>query len=99
MFNKGKLDVISFNNHISTTKERKHCTTCRAFIGFVNSLLEYEHSNTGSDLYINVLNDGKPTFGFFATKGNLSSKLIFAQMQSTKFKKLRIIYTKGKIFW
>ena len=77
MFNKGKLDVISFNYHISTTKERKHCTTCRAFIGFVNSLSEYEHSIIGSDLYINVLNDRKPTFGCFAEKGNLSPKINF----------------------
>ena len=99
MFIKGKMDVTSINYCISTTTERKLCTTCRAFIGFVNSLTEYEYNIIGSDLSINVLNDHKPFFSCFAEKRNLSPKIIFsAQMQSTKIKKLRIIYTKGNIF-
>ena len=67
MFNKRKLHVISFNYRVSTTKERKFRTTCRAL-------------------------------NCFAEKGNRSLKLSFAQMQSNKFKKLHIIYTKGKSF-
>ena len=55
MFSKGKLEVTSFNYRISTTKEQKLCTTCRALIGIANSVKKYEHSNIGCDLSINVL--------------------------------------------
>ena len=74
MFNKGKLDVVSFNYRNSTTKERELCTTCRALLGSVNSLTKYEQNNIGSDLSINVLNDHKPIFSRSAEKGNLSPK-------------------------
>ena len=74
MFNKGKLDVVSFNYCNSTTKERELCTTCRALLGFVNSLKKYEQNNIGSDLSNNLLNDNKPIFSRSAEKGNLSPK-------------------------
>ena len=77
MFNKRKLHVISFNYRVSTTKERKLRTTCRALIGLVNFLKKYEHTNIGSDLSINVLNDHKPIVGCSIEKGNLSPKNIF----------------------
>ena len=73
-------------------------TTCRALLVFVNSKTKYEHNNFGSDLSINVLNDLKPNFSCSAEKGNLSPKKSFAGLHSTKFYKLRIIYTKGKNF-
>ena len=62
MFNEAKLDVNTFNYRISTTKEREICTTCRALLGFVNSLTKYEHNIIGSDLSINVSSDHKPIF-------------------------------------
>ena len=74
MFNKGKLDVVSFNYRNSTTKERELCTTCRALFGFVKSLTKYEQNYIGSDLPINVLNDHKPIFSCSAEKGNISPK-------------------------
>ena len=74
MFNKGKLDVVSFNYRNSTTKERELCTTCRALFGFVISLTKYEQNYNGSDLPINVLNDQKPIFSCSAEKGNLPPK-------------------------
>ena len=77
MFNKGKLDVISVTYRTSTTKERKLRTTCRALIGFLNSLLKYEHFNIGSDLSINVLNDHKTIVSCSAEKNNLPPKIIF----------------------
>ena len=83
MFNKRKLHVISFNYRVSTTKERKFRTTCRALNGLVNSIKKYEHTIIGSGLSINVLNDQKPIVSCSAEKGNLSPKKIFAQMQST----------------
>ena len=74
MINKGKLDVIAVNYRISTTKERKLRTTCRALIGFVKSLIKYAHTIFGSDLSINVLNDHRPIVSCSAEKGNLSPK-------------------------
>ena len=77
MFNRRKLDVISFNYRISTIKKREIWTTCRAVLGFVNSLAKNEHNNISSDLSINVLNDHKPIFSYSADKGNLSPKKVF----------------------
>ena len=86
MFIKGKMDVTSINYRISTTTERKLCTTCRALIGFVNSLTEYEHKNIGSDLSINVLNDHEPIFTCFAEKRNLSPKVFLHKYNQPKIK-------------
>ena len=77
MFNKGKLDGISFNYPISTTKERKLCTTCRALVGFVNSLTNYDHNVFGSDLSNHVLNDHKASFSCPVEKGKFSPENLF----------------------
>ena len=98
MFNKGKLDVISFNYRISKTKEQKLCTTCRALIGIANSVKKYEHSNIGFDLSINVLLITNQFLAVSPRKTTFLPKITFAQMQTTKFRRLRIIYTKGNIF-
>ena len=95
---KRKLDVISFIYRISRTKQREICTTCSALLGFVDSVTKYEHNEFGSDISFNPLNEHKPIFSCSAEKGNLSPENISAQMQLTKFKKIRIIYTKGKSF-
>ena len=77
MFNRGKLDVISFKCRNSTIKKRALCTTCRAILGFVNSLAKNEHNNISSDLSNNVLKDHKRMFSCSADKGNLSPKKSF----------------------
>ena len=92
----GKLDVISYISRIFTTNEQKLCTTYRELIGIVYALTIYEHIIIGSAHFINVLNDHKPILSCFTKKGNLSPIFYTAQMQLTKFQKLRIIYTKGK---
>ena len=81
-----------------STKVRKLCTTSRALIRLVNSLKKYEHNNFGSDLSIDVLNDHKPILPVSPRKATCLPKQFSTQMQSTKLKKLRIIYTKGNIF-
>ena len=77
MINKGKLDVISSNYRISTTNEQKLCTTCRALIGFLNSIIKYDTNIIGCEVYMNVWKDHKPIFSCFAEKGNLSPKSNF----------------------
>ena len=77
MDSKGKLDVISSNYRISETKGRKLCTTCRALIGFLNSLIKNDTNNFGCEVTINVCKDRKPIFSCFAEKGNLSPKSDF----------------------
>ena len=90
--------IFSFKYRISTTTEQKLCTTCGAFIGFLNSIIKNYNNNIGCEVTINVWKDHKPIFSCFTEKGNLSPKTIFAQIQSNKFKKLHIIYTKEKNF-
>ena len=75
--NKGKLDVNSSIYRISTTKEQKLCTTCRALIGFLNSLIKYDNNNFDCEVTINVCKDHKPIFTCIAEKGNLSPKSNF----------------------
>ena len=77
MINKGKLDVISSNYRISTTKEQKLCTTCRALIGFLSSLIKYDTKIIDCEVTINVWKDHKPNVSCFAEKGNVSPESIF----------------------
>ena len=86
----GKLDVI-YNSRTFTTAEQKLCTAYRGIIGIVYSLTIYEHIIIGSAHFINVLNDHKPILSCFTKKGYLSPIFYTAQMQLTKFQKLRII--------
>ena len=74
---KGKLDVNSSIYRLSTTKEQKFCTTCRALIGFLNSLIKYDNNNIDCEVTINVCKDHKPIFTCIAEKGNLSPKSNF----------------------
>ena len=77
MINKRKRDVISSNYRISTTEEQKLCTTCRALIGFLNSLIKYDTRKIDCEVTINVWNDHKPNVSCFAEKGNLSPESNF----------------------
>ena len=79
-------------------KNGKLCTTCRALIGFLNSFLKYDASNSGCEVTINVWKDHQPISTVLPRKATFLPKVIFAQMQSNKFKKLHIIYTTGKNF-
>ena len=92
----GQFDVISYIPRIFTTTEQKLCTTFRELIGIVYSLTNYEHIIIGSAHFIKVLKDQKPIISCFTKKGNLSPTFYTAQMQLTKFQRLRISYTEGK---
>ena len=84
MITKGKLDVISFNYRISTTKERELRTTCRALIGFLNSIIKDDNKNFGCEVSINVWKDHKPKIKCFAEKGNLSPESNFCTNATKK---------------
>ena len=57
---------------------------------------ELEISFIGSPHPIYIFTDHKPLLHCFAKKGNLSPRFYRAQMQLTKFSKLKIIHTPGK---
>ena len=99
MFNKRKLHGVSFNYRVSTTKERKFRTTCRALIGLVNSLKKYKQTNIGFDLSINVLNDHKPIVSCSAEKDNLSPKKNLCTNAIDQFKKKsHYLHERKKVF-
>ena len=70
-------------------------TANRELFGIVFSLTGYEHNIISPGAFINVFNDHKPISSWFTKKGNLSPIFYTAQMQLSKFQKLRLIYTNG----
>ena len=56
----------------------------------------YEFLIIGSPHPIHIFTDHKPLLHCFTKKGNLSPRFYRAQMQLTKFSKLKIIHTPGK---
>ena len=98
MFNKRKLDV-SFNYRNSTTKERELCTTCRALIGFLNSIIKYDINNIDCEVTINVWKDHKPNVSCSAKKSNLSPKINFLhKCNQLNLKNFTLSTRKEKIF-
>ena len=95
MIDKGKLVVISYNSWFFTTNGQNFSYIHREVTAIVYSPTKQEIINTGSDHFIDVLNDHKPNLSFLSEKGNLAPIFYTAQMQSTKNQKLRIVYTKG----
>ena len=75
------------------------CTTHQELIGIVTSPTIYEHVTIGSSHFIIVLKDQEPVSSCSIEKSIFSSTSYTAQTQSTEFRKLRIIYTKGKKFY
>ena len=90
-----QLKVISYNSRILNPREQKLSTLERELLGIVHALQIYEIIIKGSPHPIHVFTDHKPLLYCFTIKGNLRPR---AQMQLTKFSKLKIIHTPGKIF-
>ena len=91
-----KMKVISYNSRILNPQEQKLSTLDRELLGIVHTLQIYEFLIIGSPHPIHILTDHKPLLHCFTKKGNLSPRFYRAQMQLTKFSKLKIIHTPGK---
>ena len=93
-----QMKVVSYNSRILNPQEQKLFTLKRELLGIVHALQIYEFIIIGSPHPIHVFTDQKPLLHCFTKKGNLSPRFYRAQMQLTKFSKLKIIYTPGKNF-
>ena len=91
-----KMKVISYNSRILNPQEQKLSTLDREILGIVHALQIYEFLIIGSPHPIHIFTDHKPLLHCFTKKGNLSPRFYRAQMQLTKFSKLKIIHTPGK---
>ena len=91
-----KMKVISYNSRILNPQEQKLSTLDRELLGIVHALQIYEFLIIGSPHPIHIFTDHKPLLHCFTKKGNLSPRFYRAQMQLTKFSKLKIIHTPRK---
>ena len=91
-----KMKVKSYNSRILNPQEQKLSTLDRELLGIVHALQIYEFLIIGSPHPIHIFTDHKPLLHCFTKKGNLSPRFYRAQMQLTKFSKLKIIHTPGK---
>ena len=90
------MKVISYNSRILNPQEQKLSTLDRELLGIVHALQIYEFLIIGSPHPIHIFTDHKPLLHCFTKKGNLTPRFYRAQMQLTKFSKLKIIHTLGK---
>ena len=88
-----KMKIISYNSRILNTQEQKLSALYRVLVAIIFALQSYEVLNIGSPHPIYIFTDHKPLLHCFAKKGNLSPRFYRAQMQLTKFSKLKIIHT------
>ena len=91
-----KMKVISYNSRILNPQEQKLSTLDRKRLGIVHALQTYEFPIFGSPHPIQIFNDHKPLLHCFTKKGSLNPRFYRAQMQLTKFSKLKIIHTPVK---
>ena len=91
-----KMKVISHNSRILNPQEEKLSTLDRELLGIVHALQIYEFFIIGSPHPIHIFTDHKPLLHCFTKNGNLSPRFYRAQMQLTKFSKLKIIHSPGK---
>ena len=91
-----KMRFISYNSRILNTQEQKLSTLDKELLAIVYALQIYEILIIGSPHPIYIFTDHKPLLHCFAKKGNLNPRFYRAQMQLTKFSKLKIIHTPGK---
>ena len=96
MNEENKMKVISSNSRILNTQEQKLSTLDRELLAIVYALQIYEFLIIGSPHPIYIFTDHKPLLHCFAKKENLSPRFCRAQMQLTKFSKIKIIRTPGK---
>ena len=92
------MKVLSYNSRILNPQEQKLSTLDRELLGIEHALQIYEFLIIGSPHPIHIFTDHKPLLHCFTKKGNLSPRFYRAQMQFTKFSKLKIIHTPGKNF-
>ena len=90
------MNVISYNSRILNPQEQKFSPLDRKLLGIVHALQIYEFLIIGSPHPIHIFTDHKSLLHCFTKKGNLSPRFYRAQMQLTKFSKLKIIHTPGK---
>ena len=91
-----KISVISYNSRVLNTQEQKLSTLYRELLAIVYTLQIYEFFIIGSPHPICMFTDHKPLLHCFAKKEILSPSFYRAQMQLTKFLKLKISHTPGK---
>ena len=91
-----KMKVISYNSRILNPQEQKLSTLDKELLGIVHALQIYEFLIIGSPHPIHIFTDHKPLLHCFTKKSNLSPRFYRAQMQLTKFSKLKIFHTPGK---
>ena len=96
MNEENKMKVISYNSPTLNTQEQKISTLDGELLAIVYALQIYDFLIIGSPHPIYIFTDHKPLLHCFAKKGNLSPRFYRAQMQLTKFSKLKIIQTPGK---
>ena len=89
-----QMKAISYNSRILNPQEQTLSTLQRELLGIVHALQIYEFIIIGSPHPIHVFTDYEPLLHCF----NLSPRFYRAQMQLTKFSKLKIIHTPGKNF-
>ena len=90
------MKVISYNSRILNPQEQKLSTLDRELLGIVHALQIHEFLIIGSPHPLHICTDHKPLLHCFTKKGNLSPRFYRAQMQLTKFSKLKIFHTPGK---
>ena len=90
------LGARSYNSRILNPQEQKFSTLDRELLGIVHALQIYEFLLFGSPHPIHVFTDHKPLLHCLIRKGNLSPRFYRAQMQLTKFSKLKVLHTPGK---
>ena len=91
-----KMKLISYKSRILNPQEQKLSTLDRELLGIVHALQIYEFLIIGSPHPIQIFTDHKPLLHCFTKKGNLSPRFYRAQMQLTKFSKLKSTHTPGK---
>ena len=91
MNEENKMKVNSYNSRILNTQEQKLSTLDRELLAIVYALQITEFLIIESPHPIFIFTDHKPLLHCFAKKVNLSPRFNRAQMQLTKFSKLKII--------
>ena len=85
------MNVISYNSRLSNPQKQKFSSLDRELLGIVHALQIYEFIIIGSPHPIHVLTEHKSLLHCFTKK----KRFYRAQMQLTKFSKLKINHTPG----
>ena len=92
---KDEMKVMSYNSRILNPQEQKLSILDRELLGIVHALEIYELLIIGSSHPLHVFTDHKTLLQCFTKNGNLSPRFHSAQMQLTKFSKLKINLSPG----